>query len=272
MSFINTLIGRDSTIRVQACLFHKWIAPIVKDPKHTTTEDFIQYILLWQGYDLKPKTIKMIMGLSARYIKWSGGPEIDTRRFRMVLERSEQEETPKALTKKEIGLLTSICAVSNPVLYLAVMISLHTGMRKGEVFGLKWEDVDFIKGVITVKRSYDGKTKNGKTRIIPMSYTLEKILLDFSFNISDNYIGTKVITKQSWEPNPELKAACKKAGIKEITFHALRHTFATLALEAGRSPKLVSSILGHSHLSTTLDMYWSHTGERMDMNFLEEEK
>jgi integrase len=63
----------------------------------------------------------------------------------------------------------------------------------------------------------------------------------------------------------------RKAGIREdFTFHTLRHTFATLALEAGRSPKLVSTTLGHASLATTLNIYWNSSGESLDLGFLDE--
>jgi ATP-dependent helicase/nuclease subunit A len=63
----------------------------------------------------------------------------------------------------------------------------------------------------------------------------------------------------------------KKAGVQgDHTFHSFRHTFATLALEAGRSPKLVSLCLGHSKLSTTLDLYWSASQEKLNLDFLDE--
>jgi integrase len=63
----------------------------------------------------------------------------------------------------------------------------------------------------------------------------------------------------------------KKAGVKgDYTFHSLRHTFATLALESGRSPLLVSQALGHAKVSTTLDIYWSVSKEKLDLGFLDE--
>jgi integrase len=87
-------------------------------------------------------------------------------------------------------------------------------------------------------------------------------------NSSYNY--TEVI-KRSFDPNPMLRAAAKEAGLREsdLHFHSLRHTWATLALEAGRSPALVSKALGHSSLSTTLDLYWQAGDVKIDLGFLD---
>jgi site-specific recombinase XerD len=82
---------------------------------------------------------------------------------------------------------------------------------------------------------------------------------------------SKNIVPTIFDPNPLLKEACKRAGIRgDITFHTLRHTFATLALESGASPKLVQLTMGHAKLSTTLDLYWNVCGEKLDMSFLDE--
>jgi ATP-dependent helicase/nuclease subunit A len=63
----------------------------------------------------------------------------------------------------------------------------------------------------------------------------------------------------------------KKAGVQgDHTFHSFRHTFATLALEAGKSPKLVSTCLGHTKLSTTLDQYWNTSKEKLELDFIDE--
>jgi integrase len=72
----------------------------------------------------------------------------------------------------------------------------------------------------------------------------------------------------TFDPNPRLRAMAKKAGMREdFTFHTLRHSWATIALESGRSPKLVSTTLGHRSLSTTLNLYWGSSGEILDMDF-----
>jgi integrase len=155
-----------------------------------------------------------------------------------------------------------------------MMISLHTGMRRGEIWGLTWADVDILNDQITIQRSYDGPTKSGKSRIVPISLTLEQILLAQPGLISYNRTKGKRplnIIRKNFDPNPLLRRLMKKAGVLgDHTFHSFRHTFATLALEAGRSPKLVSMCLGHKALSTTLDIYWNASKEKLDLGFLDD--
>jgi integrase len=146
-------------------------------------------------------------------------------------------------------------------------------MRRGEVFGLHYEDVEMMKNRILVQRSNSGPTKSGKSRYVPISSALEKVLVAQTFGISYNKERRKKRTgcliPSTFDPNPLLKRYCREAEIKVITFHALRHTFATLALDAGRSPLLVSKVLGHSSVSTTLDIYWNTSSETLDMGFLD---
>jgi integrase len=133
--------------------------------------------------------------------------------------------------------------------------------------------VDMLRNQLLVSRSYDGPTKSGKSRVIPISSALEKVLLAKTFGKGYNRLGSKRsgnIVPSNFDPNPPLKRACREAGIRNITFHSLRLTFATLALEAGRSPVLVSKVLGHARTSTTIDLYWASSGEKLDLGFLDE--
>jgi integrase len=183
--------------------------------------------------------------------------------------RSKQENPVLTLTREEIVKLKATCEAEDQDMYLALMLALCTGMRRGEVFGLQWQDVDLIKGRLTVSRSYKGPTKTGKSRIIPISSELEEILL--AICPIKSYNRSKKLVVVTFDPNPRLRRMARMAGIREdFTFHTLRHTFATLALEAGRSPKLVSLVLGHASLATTLSIYWNTCGETLDMEFLDE--
>jgi integrase len=161
------------------------------------------------------------------------------------------------------------------------MIGLHTGMRRGEVWGLTWDDIDVLKDQITIQRSYDGPTKSGKSRIVPISYKLEQVFLAIPELITYNKckvegkrkrLANKNVVPNNFDPNPQLRGLMKKAGVpvEGRTWHSLRHTFATMALEAGKSPKLVSLCLGHQRLSTTLDIYWQASKEKLSLDFLDE--
>ena len=218
---------------------------------------------------LEPNTVRSLIYLAKECVLYSSGILLDVRDHVRRVERSKQQKPIQALTQKEIVRLSASCKASDPILYLPFMLALHTGMRRGEVWGLTWDDVDVLNNKIMVNKSYTGPTKSGKSRIVSISYALEKALLAIipikSYNCLETVVGS------IFDPNPRLQRACISAQVPVITFHSLRHTFATLALEAGRSPRLVSAQLGHSKVSTTLDLYWAQTQQAMDLGFLPDE-
>jgi integrase len=264
---MKNLKGRPSTIRAKESLFRNWVSPNLEDDGSNLDE----VVDLWE-VDLQPGTVKCLLYIAKEHVRDETGAELDIKAHVKRIGRSKQQLPPKALTKEEIVALTAVIEPDNP-LYLVYHLGLQTGMRRGEIFGLRWEDVNMLKGRITVSRSYNGPTKSGKSRIVPISADLEEkllaIILQKSYNRSKRQ-RTGLIIKSTFDPNPALKRACRLAEVKEITIHGLRHSFATLALDAGRSPLLVSKVLGHSSVSTTLDIYWNTSSETLDMGFLDE--
>jgi integrase len=260
--------GRPNTIKTKQSLFKNWVEPNL-DPDGRNYDDVVR---AWER-QLEPNTVKSLIYIARDWVRQNTGIELPTRKHVARVGRSKQQQMVRAFRKSEIWLLTRECEADDP-LYLPMMISLHTGMRRGEIWGLTWDDIDLLNDQITIQRSYDGPTKTGRSRIVPISFTLEKVFLAhpafLTYNKAKGKRPTNVIPK-NFDPNPLLRRLMKKAGIQgDYTFHSFRHTFATLALEAGRSPKLVSMCLGHSKLSTTLDIYWSASREKLDLGFLDE--
>jgi len=258
------IVGRPNTERVKRSLLNNWVMPYLKQDG----SNLDAAVAVWEN-NLQPNSVKSVLYVAKEYVKDVSSKDLDIQRHIHRIGRSKQEKDIVALTKDEVKALVGACSPSDRI-YLPMMISLHTGFRRGEIWGLNWGDIDFIKGQITVSRSYDGPTKSGRIRIVPIGKTLERILVAEMKINSYNYEKDRVITK-TFDPNPLLRAACKKAGVREnLTFHALRHTFATLALESGVSPRLLSKQLGHASTSTTLNIYWSCTNEFISTEFLDE--
>jgi integrase len=130
---------------------------------------------------------------------------------------------------------------------------LNTGMRKGEALGLRWDDVDLVKGFIHISDS-----KSGKSRNIPMNAAVFMMLRELRENCRpDGHVfgGVKEI-KRSFH------TACRRAGIKGVRVHDLRHTCASRLVQLGVDLVTVSRLLGHS--SITMTMRYAHpTPENM---------
>ncbi|MGX7245455.1 tyrosine-type recombinase/integrase [Enterococcus quebecensis] len=156
---------------------------------------------------------------------------------------------------------------------LAILISLETGMRIGEIAGLKWEDVDFKNKVLTVKRTLqrvkthidsEKKTQiieekpksDSSERRIPLSSDLLEQLQNKKQKSSSVYVVSQ--NHSYTEPRTiryQFKRLLKKLELAECTFHALRHSFATRCLEKGINIAVISSLLGHASIKMTLDVY-----------------
>ena len=146
---------------------------------------------------------------------------------------------------------------------------LTTGLRKGEICGLRWEDFDENRGKLKIKRSV-GRLKNG---VLPVGGTktekgTREIILppstaELLAKRKENAIGEWIFPNFHKPENPinpqsaytHLKVLLKQAGLPLIRFHDLRHTFATHAIAGGVDAKTLSGILGHTNASFTLDTY-----------------
>ena len=144
-----------------------------------------------------------------------------------------------------------------------------TGLRRGEICGLKWSDVNFGDGKLRVERSVSVK-KGGGIQIGETKTDTGKRVIILPPSVKDMLLRRKVEALSEWifykfanpcEPmNPDaayrkLKVILKNAGLPLIRFHDLRHTFATHATDGGVDPKTLSGILGHTNASFTLDTY-----------------
>ena len=157
---------------------------------------------------------------------------------------------------------------------LGIFMSLTTGMRIGEICGLKWKDIDVNGGIITIARTIeriyiveDGaryselvintpKTRNS-CREIPMSRDLISMVKPLKKVFNENFYvlanSDRPIEPRTYRNH--YKRFMDRLDIPALKYHGLRHSFATRCIEAGCDYKTVSALLGHSNISTTMDLY-----------------
>lgn len=209
-----------------------------------------------------------------------------------VVDQKEKDER-RILTKEETQWFLEEAKRSS--YYYLFVIALETGMRIGELCGLKWEDVDFDNSVIYVNHTlayfikdgkyvyemHNTKTKAGK-RKIPMTRTAAKILRYQKWNrqrmiaekpCSEEYRDLVFSTRGNAPANRHVVLQSMKGVFKHIqkkhenfepfTPHTFRHTFATRALENGMQIKTLSRILGHSRIEITLNLYCHVTDDTL---------
>lgn len=163
---------------------------------------------------------------------------------------------------------------------LTILLCLFTGLRVGELCGLTWGDVDFSAGTLSVRRTVQRINKRGSSEVIigspksktsvrtvPIPAFIMKLLSqskkdDRLFLISDTVKPVEPRTMQY-----RFKAVLKACHVRNIPFHLLRHTYATVCIENGFDAKTLSELLGHADASITLNRY-VHSSMQMKQNYV----
>ncbi len=197
------------------------------------------------------------------------------------LPKKENKES-RYYTSDEVNMLLKAlgCTESDEInLKAAILLQLFGGLRKGEALGLDWEDIDMDTGVINVHRSryhkngggvYEDTPKSDKSNrtvalpkeIITELRSLKTHQLEQKLKLSDKYINSPaVIQNENGTPlSPQhlyrwFKSFSENHGLPWVGLHGLRHTHASMLAYMGAEAVQVSARLGHSQLSTTLNIY-----------------
>jgi integrase/recombinase XerD len=158
-----------------------------------------------------------------------------------------ERKLPTILSKEEIEQL--ILSTKNINHRIIIQIGYSAGLRVSEIINLMWENIDFNRNIIHLKRA-----KGKKDRIVMLSQKIKESLQTLSQNKSGYIFVTNRGGKYTQRTIQKIiENAAKKAKIKKkITPHTLRHSFATHLLEAGTDIRYIKDLLGHSNISTTL--------------------
>ena len=208
----------------------------------------------------------------------------------------EAIETPKpknkevkALPQKKLNKLLKTAKEEDYFTYVFIYFASFTGMRLSEILGLEWTEIDLKEGIISVKKRlikksgegvvHEKDTKNkSSNRKIKIHENLISILKEYKkwqlenrmaigpeYNENKEFVFCRPDGKNYYPTtiNDKVKKMMKKANLSnDYSTHTLRHTFATLSLKKEIPPKIVSEMLGHADISTTLDIY-SHVDINM---------
>lgn len=223
-----------------------------------------------------PKTIanslvplREMLGHAVRWGYLSANPAIGVRRPRVESRHDEM----RALDAAEVKLLLEKAPKEG---YALLLTAVTTGLRRGEILGLKWGDVDWHARRLRVRRTVglDGKFQTPKTggsvRAVGMPATLIATLREH--RMASTFKGEDDVIFPSERGTPldggnmvkrYLSPALRKAALGHVRFHDLRHTYASLLIAQGAHPKLISEQLGHASVQITLDRY----GHLMDQSY-----
>ncbi len=266
---------KESTIATYVTNVEKHILPVLGDMTTVDENDVQQLVLDKLRSGLSRRTVrdillvlKMIVAYGARQ-GWTERADWDIK-FPTNVEKPEFQVLTVGEQKRLMSFLKSHFSFRNLGLY----ICLCTGMRIGEICALKWSDISIRSKTICIRRTIervyviDGGRKYTKLiigtpktassiRDIPVSGDLFKVLKSLIGLVND---AGFVLTNTDKPLEPRIyrhyyKRFMSKLNMPAMKFHGLRHTFATRCIESNCDYKTVSSILGHSNVSTTLNLY-----------------
>lgn len=266
---------KDATYAVYVQHLNNHIIPYFKSrigkPTLEQAKDFAKQL---SAKSLSPKSIRdittvlrMILRYGERLGAW-GRVDLDLHM------PDEGPKKPAVLAQRDQRKLIEHLRANPDCRGLGVLISMHTGLRIGEICGLQWRDIDVRAGVLRVRqtvqriyladgphRSYYLSIGTPKTatsvREIPLAGELLRLIRPLRRTTTPDYY----VVSNSPDPleprayRAYFRRLLTQLGIHPIRFHALRHTFATRCIESRCDYKTVSSILGHASISTTLDLY-----------------
>jgi len=198
-------------------------------------------------------TLKSLFNKAVQWGKLSDNPAKTIKKFK------ENSQRLRFLEKEEISRLMQHCTGHiRPI----VIIALNTGMRKGEILSLKWEQVDIQHKVIHL---FD--TKNSERRDIPLNPNVLSALVALTRHQTSQYVFCDKTGKPFRNVRKSFFTAVKKADIINLHFHDLRHTFASQLVMAGVDLNTVRELLGHKSLEMTLR--YSHLSPNHKMQAVE---
>lgn len=266
---VNQNSFKRSTYQTYECIIGKYIVNSSLDNIHLEEVKLSQYVLFSEqllNNGLAPKTVNDIILVLNALLKYAN------KYFNIEIVIApyvkELQKEMRVLSISEQNLFEKYLYKDMDNFKFAALISLYTGIRIGELCALQWKDINngTIKIYKTLHRLKDEKGKSTifidspktfhSNRTIPIPLFLNTII-ESKRSDSENYVianeSVKIIEPRLMQI--KFKRMTEECGLENVTFHTLRHTFATRCVECGFDIKSLSEILGHSDVKTTLNKY-----------------
>jgi len=187
------------------------------------------------------RQLDVLRGIFSKAISWG---KLQLNPMKSVQSLKVAPGRLRFLEKEEIVKLLSNCTNNlKPIVFLA----LFAGLRRGEILGLKWHDVDFKRNIITLL-----ETKNGEKREVSMNGQVRTALINVGKHPATDYIFCDENGVPVHDIRKSYSTALRKSGITNFRFHDLRHTFASQLAMAGVDLNTIRELLGHKDMTMTL--------------------
>ena len=259
-------------------IFHRYVFPVFKgqDLQQLTREKVKAFAVGCLQRGLSAKTVQNIIRTLSSLFSHAlednlivANPALRPGKF---LPKISKRRSINPLTREELALFLAHTKTMAPTLYPAFLCAARTGLRQGELLALQWEDINLAGRFVEVRRNFThGKMttpKSGESRRVDLSreltVTLETLQLNRQFEaVTGGWkdVPPWVFCNEQGQPLNQNRIRLKffrllkGAGVRQVRFHDLRHSFASLLLQNGESPVYVKDQMGHSSIQVTVDLY-----------------
>lgn len=266
---------KKSTYSAYMLLIENHILPAFGDMDKIQEAEVQSFVFEKLEVGLSQKSIKDILIVLKMVLKFGAkGDLFDYKPFDIKFPTQREKQNIEVLSRTDQKKIMNYIQTHFTFRNLGIYVCLAAGMRIGEICALTWDDINTDTGIISIRRTIQRvyvveagnrhtevildtpKTRNS-IRDIPMTRELSRILKPIKKVVNKDFF---VLTNEAKPTEPRtyrsyFKQFIKSLDIPELKFHGLRHSFATRCIESECDYKTVSVLLGHSNITTTLNLY-----------------